>query len=180
MIMLLKDMPTNASLIPTKRIERAILMIRSQKVLLDADLAALFGVSTKRLNEQVKRNQVRFPADFMFELTAEEKNQVVANCDHLKRLKYSPTLPHAFTEYGALMAANVLNSPAAIQASIQIVRTFVRLRQVLASNVELARRLAALERKYDKRFAVVFDAIRRLMIPPTADEKKREIGFQDH
>ena len=101
--------------------------------MLDADLAELYGVSTKRLNEQVKRNHERFPADFMFQLTEEEKAQVVANCDHLNRLKFSPVLPHAFTEHGALMAASVLSTPRAVETSVFIVRAFVRLRQILAS-----------------------------------------------
>ena len=101
--------------IPVEMIERKILLIRGEKVMLDADLAALYGVTTKRLNEQVKRNRERFPNDFMFQLTEEEKAEVVANCDHLKRLKFSPTLPYAFTEHGAIMLASVLNSPLAVQ-----------------------------------------------------------------
>jgi len=151
-------------------------MIRGQKVMLDADLAELYGVTTKRLNEQVKRNRARFPTDFMFQLTAEEKAEVVANCDHLARLKFSPALPAAFTEHGAIMAASVLNSARAVEMSIFVVRAFVRLRQMLASNVELARKLATLERKYDAQFRVVFEAIRELMTPPEP-KKKRPIGF---
>ena len=102
-------------LIPIDMIERKILLIRGEKVMLDADLAALYGVTTKRLNEQVKRNRERFPNDFMFQLTEEEKAEVVANCDHLKRLKFSPALPYAFTEHDAIMLASVLNSPLAVQ-----------------------------------------------------------------
>jgi len=98
------------SIVPIKQIESLILIIRGQRVMLDTDLAALYGVTTKRLNEQVKRNLKRFPEDFMFQLTLEEKQQVVANCDHLARLKFSPTLPYAFTEHGAIMAANVCES----------------------------------------------------------------------
>ena len=97
------------------QIEPLILTIRGQKVLLDSDLADLYGVTTKRLNEQVRRNRKRFPADFMFRLTDDEKAEVVANCDHLSRLKFSPNLPHAFSERGAIMAANVLNSPRAVE-----------------------------------------------------------------
>lgn len=163
-------------IIPIERIERSILLIRGEKVMLDADLAVLYGVTTKRLNEQVKRNKHRFPEDFIFQLTENEKAEVVANCDHLKRLKYSPNLPYAFTEHGAIMLATVLNSPVAVQSSIQVVRAFVRLRQMITSNAELARKLDSLEKKYDAQFKVVFDAIRQLMIPP--EPKKRKIGFR--
>jgi len=163
-------------IIPEERIARGILLIRGHKVMLDADLADLYGVTTKRLNEQVKRNRDRFPTDFMFQLTKDEKAQVVANCDHLARLKFSPASPYAFTEYGAIMAASVLNTPRAVEMSIFVVRAFVRLRQMLASNAELARKLAALEKKYDAQFTVVFDAIRELMTPP-ASKKQRSIGF---
>ena len=158
-----------------ERIERAILLIRHEKVMLDLDLAAIYGVTTKALNQAVKRNAPRFPADFMFRLTEAEKTEVVTNCDHLARLKFSPHLPSAFTEHGALMLANVLNSERAAQTSVQVVRAFVRLRQLLSSNTELARKLESLEKKYDTQFRVVFDAIRKLMTPePT---KRREIGF---
>ncbi len=162
--------------VPMERITQGILLIRGHKVMLDADLAELYGVSTKRLNEQIKRNRKRFPADFMFQLTEEEKVGVVANCDHLARLKFSPVLPNAFTEHGAIMAASVLNTPRAVEMSVFVVRAFVRLRQLLASNVELARKLAVLEKKYDAQFRVVFDAIRELMTAPEP-KKKRPIGF---
>ena len=168
-------MVSRESLVPMERIERAIFVIRGQKVMLDADLAELYGVLTKVLNQAVKRNKERFPVDFMFQLTKEEKDEVVTNCDHLKRLKFSPTLPHAFTEHGAIMLATILNSPVAVQSSIQVVRAFVRLRQMLASNAELARKLDTLERKYDAQFKVVFDAIRQLMTPP--EPKRQQIGF---
>jgi hypothetical protein len=168
-------MDGQTSLIPTERIERAILSIRGEKVMLDSDLAELYGVETKRLNEQVRRNLARFPADFMFQLTEAEKLEVVANCDHLVKLKFSPYLPSAFTEHGALMLANVLNSERAAQTSVMVVRAFVRLRQMLTSNAKLARKLDAMEKKYDRQFKVVFDAIRQLMSPPAAP--KREIGF---
>ncbi len=162
-------------IIPPERIERAILLIRDQKVILDTDLARLYGVTTKRLNEQVKRNSGRFPSDFMFQLTAEEKAKVVANCDHLSKLKYSPVLPYAFTEHGAIMAASVLNTPKAIEVSVYVVRAFVRIREYLATHKELARKLAVLEKKYDAQFKVVFDALRQLMAPPT--KPRRRIGF---
>jgi len=157
-------------------IERAILSIRSQRVMLDADLALIYGVTTKRLNEQVKRNRDRFPADFMFRLTKREKVEVVANCDHLGRLKFSPTVPYAFTEHGAIMLASVLSSRAAIDASVQIVRAFVRLREMLSSHKALARKLADLERRYDHQFRVVFDAIRQLMVEE--QQPRKQIGFR--
>jgi hypothetical protein len=162
-------------LVPVERIERAILSIRGEKVMLDSDLAELYGVSTGALNQAVKRNLGRFPPDFMFQLTEIEKTEVVTNCDNLARLKFSPHLPYAFTEHGALMLANVLNSERAAQTSVMVVRAFVRLRQMLASNADLARKLEALEKKYDAQFKVVFDTIRRLMSPP--EPKRREIGF---
>jgi hypothetical protein len=142
---------------------------------LDADLAELYGVTTKRLNEQVKRNRARFPEDFMFKLASDEKAEVVANCDHLAKLRFSPNLPYAFTEHGALMVASVLNTPRAIEVSLFVVRTFIRLRQLLSTQAELARKLIKLEKKYDGQFRVVFEAIRELMKPPVSS--KRKIGF---
>jgi len=124
-------MTSEQSLIPIERVERSILLIRGEKVMLDADLAKIYGVPTKALNQAVKRNIDRFPDDFMFQLTKHEKEEVVTNCDHLKRLKFSPTLPHAFTEHGAIMLATVLNNPIAVRASIQVVRAFIRLRRML-------------------------------------------------
>ena len=168
-------MNSPAILIPTERIERSILLIRGEKVMLDADLAEIYGVTTKVLNQAVKRNAIRFPEDFMFQLTEREKAEVVTNCYHLVRIKFSPHLPFAFTEHGALMLANVLNGERAALTSVQVVRAFVRLRQMLASNAELSRKLAALEKKYDAQFKIVFDAIRQLMTPP--EPKRREIGF---
>ena len=155
---------------------RLIFLIRGHRVMLDADLARVYGVSTKRLNEQVQRNRDRFPEDFMFQLTAEEKAEVVANCDHLKGMRFSPHLPRAFSEHGALMLASVLSSPVAVKASVQVVRAFVRLREILSDNKELARRLDALERRYDAQFKTVFTAVRELMGIPK--EPPRRIGFQ--
>jgi hypothetical protein len=157
-------------------IENRILLIRGHKVMIDTDLAAVYAVTTKRLNEQVKRNRERFPEDFMFQLTEVEKAEVVANCDHLEKLKFSKAFPYAFTEYGAIMLASILNSPAAIDASVQVVRAFVRLREMLAADKDLARKLNQLEKKYDHQFAIVFDAIRELMERPPAPPKK-SIGF---
>ena len=162
-------------LIPQEVIERKIYVIRGHRVLLDKDLAELYGVTTKRLNEQVKRNRNRFPVDFMFQLTQKEKNEVVANCDHLSSLKYAPYLPYAFTEHGAVMLASVLNSMIAVQMSILVVRAFISLRGVLAAHKDLARKIDELEKKYDVQFRVVFDAIRQLMSPP--EKPKRKIGF---
>jgi ORF6N domain len=167
---------TAAALVPVERVERRILFIRGEKVILDSDLAELYGVTTKRLNEQVRRNRDRFPPDFMFQLTAEEKAEVVANCDHLARLKFSPALPLAFTEHGAIMAANVLSSSKAVAASVMVVRAFVRLRQMLASHADLARKLEALEKRYDAQFKQVFAAIRALMEPPEDPPRKR-VGY---
>jgi hypothetical protein len=171
--------------IPVERIEKAIFLIRGEKVILDADLAALYGVTTKRLNEQVRRNRERFPEDFMFQLTPEEqasvtdpivasnlRSQIATSRSHGGR-RY---LSYAFTEHGALMAANVLSSERAVEASVEVVRVFVRLRQMLASNAELAKKLEGLERKYDHQFKVVFDAIRQLMRAPAP--KQKQIGFR--
>lgn len=166
------------ALVPLERIERRILLVRGHKVMLDSDLAELYGVPTRRLNEQVKRNRGRFPADFLFQLTKPEADALRSQFATLKlgRGQHRKYLPYAFTEHGALMAATVLNSPLAVQVSIQVVRTFVRLRQLLASNAVLARRLDALEKKYDKRFRIVFEAIRELTEPP-AEPKRGQIGF---
>lgn len=157
-------------------IARRILVIRGHKALLDADLASLYGVSTKRLNQQINRNKKRFPPDFVFQLTRAERDEVVANCDHLARLKFSPTMPFAFTEHGALMAASVLNTPLAVQISLYVVRAFVGLRDALGAHKELERRIDALEAKYDRQFKAVFEAIRELLRPPV-QEKRRGIGF---
>lgn len=167
------------ALIPQASIERRILSIRGYKVMLDADLADIYGVSTKRLNEQVKRNRKRFPEDFMFQLTKKEKEEVVANCDHLKKLKFSPVLPYAFTEHGAVMLATVLNTSVAVQTSIQVVRAFIKLREMTATHKELAHKLIKLERKlgkHDEDIKVIFEAIHQLMTPP--QKSRRKIGFR--
>jgi len=163
-------------LVAVHRIERSILWIRGQRVMLDADLAFLYGVPTKVLNQAVRRNRERFPKDFMFRLTRKEKGKVVTDCDHLARMKFSATLPHAFTEHGAIMLASVLNSPKAIEVSLQVVRTFVRLREILASHAELSRRLDEMEKRHDRRFTQVFAALRELLEAPAPLERKR-IGF---
>ncbi|MFH1581802.1 MAG: ORF6N domain-containing protein [Pseudomonadota bacterium] len=162
-------------MIPIERIEQAILLIRGQKVMLDADLAILYEVQTKALNQAVKRNERRFPPDFMFRLTKKEKGELVTNCDRFERLKHSSALPRAFTEQGVSMLSSVLKSDRAIDVNVEIMRAFVRLRQLMATHTDLARKLTALEQKYDKQFKVVFDAIRALMTPPAKPRKK--IGF---
>ena len=160
-------MNRQVAVIPVERIERSILLIRGRKIMLDADLAKLYGTSTKRLNEQVKRNRDRFPSDFMFQLRKEEWDSLSSQIATSKTGRGGRRVsPYAFTEHGAIMAANVLNSVRAVQASIQVVRAFIRLRGLLASHGELARRLDALEQKYDGQFKVVFDALRKLMTPP--------------
>lgn len=162
-----------------ERIERAILLIRGQKVLLDTDLAELYGATTKALNQAIKRNTDRFPSDFMFRLTKDEKREVVTNCDHLRNLKFSRVLPAAFTEHGAIMAATVLNTPRAITVSVYVVRAFVKVRELVNTHKEFARKLEDLERKlveHDEKFSVVFAAIRELMEPTTVPPKRR-IGF---
>ena len=151
-------------------------MVRSQKVILDADLAELYAVETKVLVQAVKRNLERFPQDFMFQLSQEEfallRSQSVTSSDWGGR-RYPP---YAFTEQGVAMLSSILRSPRAIQVNIQIMRTFIRLRRMLASHAELARKLEALEKKYDAKFRVVFDAIRQLTAPP--EPKRRRIGFR--
>ncbi len=168
----------NANVISDGKINRSILLIRRQKVMLDVDLAELYGVKTKRLNEQVKRNISRFPSDFMFQLSDEEKQEVVANCDHLTRLKFSVSNPYAFTEHGALMLASVLNSALAIKTSVLIVRAFVRLREILSTNAELAKKIMDMENGYDKQFKVVFDALRALMAGEPEKADRPLIGYK--
>jgi hypothetical protein len=173
-------MSANKVVIPVEQIEPRILLVRGQKVLLDADLAKLYGTTTKALNQAVKRNRGRFPSEFLFTLSAEEKLEVVTNCDHLKRLKFSPNLPHAFTEHGAIMAASVLNTPRAIDVSVYVVRTFIKLRDFLAKHQELALKLAELERKvdtHDESIRLLLAAIKELMAPIPQKPRGR-IGFR--
>ena len=145
--------------------------------MLGVDLAELYGVLTWRLNEQVKRNQGRFPIDFVFQLTTEENDALTSQIARSKTGRGGRrTLPYAFTEHGAIMAAMVLNSPRAVEMSVHVVRAFVRLREMIASNKELAKRLDELEKKYDSQFKVVFHAIRQLMTPPMVPH--RRIGFR--
>jgi phage regulator Rha-like protein len=166
----------NSGLIPVERIEKAIYLIRGEKVILDSDLASLYGVETRSLIQAIKRNIRRFPKNFMFQLTKDEFDSLRSQFVISKGKGGRRSLPYAFTEHGVIMAANVLNSERAVQASVEVVSAFIRLRQMLASNVELSRRLDDLERKYDRQFKVVFDAIRKLMSPPLPGQK--QIGFR--
>jgi hypothetical protein len=178
-------MSANARIESSERIEKSILLIRRQRVMLDSDLAELYGVPTKVLNQAVRRNQTRFPQDFMFQLTQQEfqslRSQIVTSSFKSQIAISSADWggrrhpPYAFTEQGVAMLSSVLRSKRAVHANIEIMRAFVRIRQILASNTQLARRLDALEKKYDAQFKVVFDAIRQLMAPP--EPKKRKIGF---
>jgi hypothetical protein len=164
------------ALVPIKIIEGKILFIRGQKVMLDRDLAQLYGVETRVLNQAVRRNIGRFPADFMFTLTRDEImriSQIVISSGH-ETIKFSKNVM-AFTEQGVAMLSSVLNSKRAVQVNIAIMRVFVKLREMIASNKELSRRLDKLEKKYDAQFKVVFDAIRELMTPP--EPKRKRIGF---
>ena len=169
-------MPNSQSLIPTERIERSILLIRGQKVLLDNDLASLYGVETKRLVEATKRNIERFPEDFMFQLDEEEFANLRSQFATSSLWGGRRHAPYAFTEQGVAMLSSVLRSPRAVAVNIEIMRAFVRLRQMLLSHADLARKVSALEKKYDGQFRVVFDALRQLMQPPPA-KPKRPIGF---
>ena len=168
------------AIIPIGQIEQRILLIRGQRVMLDADLAMLYGVPTRVLNQAVRRNLKRFPQDFMFKLTQPEKDQVITICDHLKNLKYAKALPNAFTEHGAIMVASVLNTERAVQISVFVVRAFVKLREMLSTHKELAHKLAALERKlqnHDESIRSLVVAIRQLMRPPEPETPKKRIGF---
>ena len=165
-------------MLPSELTIQRTLVIRGCKVMLDADLAELYGTTTKALNQGVKRNVERFPSDFIFQLSAEEKQEVVTNCDHLARLKFSDSLAYAFTEHGALMLGNVLKSSRAIEVSLIVVRAFVQLREMLSTHKELALKLEELERKttsHDQAIAGLIDAIRSLMQNP--DALSGSIGF---
>ncbi|MEW6101858.1 MAG: ORF6N domain-containing protein [Candidatus Omnitrophota bacterium] len=172
------------SIVSVEIIAAKIFEVRGKKVMLDSELAKLYGVATKRLNEQVRRNKRRFPGDFMFKLTKEEVNRLrsqfvtlnsrsqIATLKRGKNIKY---LPYVFTEQGVAMLSSVLNSQRAIKVNIQIMRTFVQIRKMLLTNTDLRRKIEAMEKKYDKQFAVVFEAIRQLLEPP---KRVEAIGFE--
>lgn len=168
------------SLISSESIEDRILRVRGISVMIDTDLAELYGVTTKALNQAVKRNKERFPQDFVFQLNKKEKIELVTNCDHLSRLKYSTTLPYAFTEHGAIMAANVLKSDSAVRVSVYVVRAFIKLREMLLSNKEFSEKLKELEQKvekHDKTIHLLVVTLGQLM-KPTEIKDKRKIGFK--
>jgi hypothetical protein len=177
-------MTNKQAVIPLERIETRIFLVRGHKILLDEDLAALYEVEVKALNRAVKRNIERFPDDFMFQLNADELALLrrQSGTSNLKSQNGASSrggrryLPYSFTEQGVAMLSSVLRSPRAVMVNVEIMRAFVRLRQMLASNADLARKLATLEKKYDAQFKIVFDAIRELMTPPDP-KKKRPIGF---
>lgn len=175
-----------------ERIETRILLLRGQKVMLAADLATLYGVTTKALNQAVARNIERFPEDFVFQLTWEERDEVIRRAHSLRsqtvtlkdrslRGRHPKYLPYAFTEQGVAMLSSVLRSKRAVAVNVEIMRVFVRLRQIMSSTAALARRLDELERKYDGQFKIVFDAIRALMDKPDStrglDPARERIGF---
>ncbi len=162
-------------MIPLERIDSRILLVRGQKVLLDRDLAELYGVETRIVNRAVQRNLERFPGDFMFVLTREEIRRISQFGTSSGSLKFAKSAT-VFTEQGLAMLSGLLSSPRAIAVNIEIMRAFVRLRQLISTNADLARKLATLERKYDVQFKAVFDAIRELMTP-AAPAKTKEIGF---
>ena len=155
-------------MVSVELIEMRILNIRDKKVMIDVDLAKLYGVTTKQLNQAVKRNIERFPSDFMFQLTKDEKEEVVTICDHLRGLRFSYQLPYVFTEQGVAMLSSVLNSKRAIQVNIMIMRAFVKLKELLLTHKDLAEKIAALEKKYathDNKIQLIFEAIKKLLEP---------------
>lgn len=160
-------------------IEKRIFLIKGYKVMLDSDLAELYGVKTKHLNRQVKRNIRRFPKEFMFRLTKEERNELAPIWHQFKKMKHSYVLPYAFTEHGVAMLSTVLNSERAVKISIVIIKTFIRLHEIISTHKELAHKLAELERKVEKHdveIQSIFEAIRQLMAP-SSEKPKRRIGF---
>jgi len=159
-------------------LQRRIMVLRGERVMIDSDMAELYGVEARVLNQAVKRNIERFPIDFSFLLTKEEKAEVITKCDHLARLKFSPHLPRVFTEHGAIMAASILNSPRAVEMSVFVVRAFVRLRQMLAEHGELAERLDELEARvarHDNTLSTLVATIRQMASSPATSQ--RQIGF---
>ena len=176
-------MSKNKSLvgIPDETIINKIMVLRDKKVMIDRDLAELYGVTTKRLNEQVKRNLKRFPDDFMFQLTKKEKEEIILQFEHLNSLKFSPVLPYVFTEHGAVMLASVLNSDKAIEVNIQIVRVFTRIREMLMDNTELRLAIEEIRRKTDnntKNIELVFQYLDELLEKKENPVPRKEIGYK--
>ncbi len=173
---------TEYSLVPIEAIAQAILVVRGQRVILDSDLARLYGVQTRVLNQAVKRNSDRFPEDFIFQLSPEELSELITKCDRFGRSKHSSVCPYAFTEHGALMAATVLSSPRAVEVSVYVVRAFIRLRELLAGHMELSQRLAELEARvdgHDEQIGALIEAIRQLLAPPETPDRKMGYRLSD-
>ena len=164
---------------PAKPLESLILTIRGCKVLIDSDLAAIYGVQTRTLNQAVKRNAERFPKDFVFRLNAAEKSEVITNCDHLAPLRFAKSLPLAFTEHGAIMAATVLSSRQAVSMSVYVVRAFIRMREQFVANAAILKRLAEIDKSLLQHDAALRDIYRKLLplLQPPPDPPKRPIGF---
>ena len=169
-------MATESAMVRLQRVATCIHEVRSQRVILDVDLAQIYGVTTKRLNEAIKRNSARFPSDFAFRLTRQEVTNLRSQIATSSLYGGTRYLPYAFTEHGAIMAATVLNSPQTVQMSLFVVRAFVKMRDALTGHRDLTRKLEELEKKYGAQFRVVFDAVRQLMNPPGPRQRKR-IGF---
>ena len=162
-----------------KPIESLILTVRSRNVIIDADLADIYGVPTRALNQAVKRNQERFPDDFIFQLTAAEKDEVITNCDHLRGLKFSKSRPYALTEHGAIMTAMILNSPEAVKMSVFVVRAFLQMREQLVANAAILRRLEQIDRtllEHDGALRTIWERLQPLLAPPP-EPPRRRIGF---
>jgi phage regulator Rha-like protein len=166
-------------IIPEEVILNKILFLRGEKVMISNDLAMLYGVTTKRLNEQVKRNIKRFPKHFMFQLSEQEKDKVVANCDHLKNLKYSPYLPYVFTEHGTVMLANVLNSERAIQVSVRIVEIYIKMRENILTNQELLQKMEQLEKRvgnHDEKIGIIFQYLKKFI--EVQEKPRKRVGYK--
>ena len=175
----MSDNKNKKSLVPNELIASRILLIRNQKVMIDSDIAELYGVTTTRLNEQVKRNKTRFPSNFMFELTKEEKKEVIANCDHLEKLKFSPVLPKAFTEHGIMMIANVLTSERAIKVSIQIIEIFIKMREILTDNLSVKLEIEEIKKRltsHSKNIELVFNYLDELI--EKKEKPRTKIGYK--
>lgn len=169
----------NKLILPDEVIVNKILLIRGQRVMIDSDLAELYGVPTKRLNEQIKRNIRRFPEHFMFELTREEKDEVVAICDHLNKLKYSSFLPNVFTQYGVLQAANILNSDRAILMGNRIIEVFIKMHEMLLTHKDILLKLEQMEGQVvqnSEDIQMIFEALKQLLNP--AREERKPVGYK--
>ncbi len=169
-------MKKKTEIIKAKDIQKTILILRNKRVMLDSDLAGIYGVTTSRLNEQIKRNIERFPEDFMFQLNTNEFENLKSQ-NAISRWGGRRTLPFAFTEHGAIMAASVLNSDIAVKTSIYVVRAFVQLREIASTHLAILKKIDNMEKKYDTRFHIIFKAIRGLLNPPKTKDKKNKVGF---